>query len=70
MYQFQSEKAADNIFNADVSEFATDPNKQKMFFKKSSRDSYLLSSRKAMHTALPCGSVSGIYPLPLVVYET
>ena len=68
---FQSENAADRIFNADESGFATDPNKRKMFFKKSSRDSYLLSPTcgKAMYTVLVCGSASGIYLPPLVVYK-
>ena len=40
---FEDPNAADRIFNADETGFATDPNRRKMFFKKSSKDSYLLT---------------------------
>lgn len=42
-----------------------------MFFKKSSKDRYLLTptSGKAMYTVLVCGSTSGLFMSPLVVFK-
>ena len=42
-----------------------------MFFKKSSKDRYLLTptSGKAMYTVLVCGSASGLFMSPLVVFK-
>lgn len=62
---------ADCIFHADESGFSTDPNQRKMFFKKSSKDRYLLTptSGKAMYTVLVCGSASGLFMSPLVVLD-
>lgn len=63
---------ADYIFHANESGFSTDPNQRKMFFKKSSKDRYLLTptSGKAMlYTVLVCGSGSGLFMSPLVVFK-
>ena len=42
-----------------------------LFFKKPSKDSYLLTPTcgKAMYTVLACGSASSEYLPPLVVYD-
>ena len=61
------------IFNTDETGCLTDPNKQRLFFKKSYKDSYLLITTcgKSMYTTLVCRSASGEYlPLPpFVVYK-
>ena len=43
--------SADRIFNADETGLSTDPNKRTLLFKKSLRDSYILTpiSSKSMH---------------------
>ena len=63
--------AADCIFNADESEFSKDSNQKKIFFKKSSKDIYLLTptTGKAMYTVFVCDSASGFFMPPLDVYK-
>ena len=64
--------SADRIFNADETGLSTDPDKRKLFFKKSSRDLYILAptSGKSMYTVLAWGSASGVYFPPLIVYKS
>ena len=63
--------AADCIFNADESEFLKDSNRKKIFFKKLSKDIYLLTptTGKTMYTVLVCGSASGFFMPLLDVYK-
>ena len=64
--------SADRIFNADETGLSTDPNERKLFFKKSLRDSYILTptSGKSTYTVLVCGSASGVYLPPRIVYKS
>lgn len=50
------------IFNADETGCSTDPCKCKLFFKKSSKNSYFLTPTcgKAIYTVLTCGSAAGV----------
>ena len=68
---FFNDDSAQQIFNADETGCSTDPNKCRLFFKKSSKDSCLLTPTcgKAMYTVLVCGSASGEYLPPLFVYK-
>ena len=68
---FEDEDSAQCIFNADKTGCLTDPNKLRVFLKKSSNDSYILTfiCGKAIYTALVCGSASGDYLPPLAVYK-
>ena len=63
--------AADRIFNCDETGCTTNPNQKKMFFKKTSKDNFLMTSTcgKAMFTILFAGCASGEYLPPLVVYK-
>ena len=68
---FNDDNSAQRIFNANETGCSTDPNKCRLFFKRSSKDSYLLTPTcgKAMYTVLVCVSASGEYLPPLVEYK-
>ena len=57
--------------NADESGFSTNLNQKKTFFKKSSRDAYMITPTcgKAIYTVLATGNAAGEYMPPLVVYK-
>ena len=68
---FEDANAAKRKYNANESGFSTNPNQKKMFFKKSSRNAYMMTPTcgKAMYTVSATGDAAGEYMQPLVVYK-
>ena len=65
---FFDDDAANRIFNADETSCSTVPSRRKMFFKKSTKDTYLLAP--TCGKVVLCGSANGDYLDPRAVYKS
>ena len=68
---FNDENAARRIFNTDETGLNTNPNQRKLFFKKATKDAYLISPNcgKAVYTVLVAGDAAEEFLPPLIVYK-
>ena len=65
------EDAAERILNCDKTGCSTDPAGKSMFFKKSSKENYLMTPNcgKAIYTVLVAGSAAGEYLPPQFLFN-
>ena len=66
------ENCADRIFNLDETGLNTSSSSRLVYTKKGARDAYLKApdAGKTMYSVLFCGSASGVYLPPMVVYKS
>ena len=67
-----TENCADRVFNLDETGLNTSSSSRLVYTKKGARDTYLKApdAGRTMYSVLVCGSASGVYLPPLVVYKS